>query len=328
MKIKYLIYIIVLLAGTTACSDNDEKNLIPGQREPHVMRVKKITGYNKHWKEFTLEMTYANNKLIAMNRFSKTGRQMGELSIRREQGKVYYEIRDYVPSIDADSIHRLDQKYENLYGAGNYHLDDSIPLTSTRILLLTLQTSDGVVMSQQFTYYQPTTDFGLGINFRPIYNTKSRETFVYEYGEHNQVQICRILSDVMDAEDTQNFTRNGYKMEYDIIRNEVKSCAVSQSGQYDNNWKLLRNLIYEYAGNELVSITGDGYSLQRNYNGNKLTIVENGMTTSYTLNDYGLPVKIEEADGKIMNIEYEAGDGDFEIFTRMDRKQMGFPTIL
>lgn len=324
---RYLIYMFFLLAVLGACSDNNEKNITPGQRQPHAMRVKKITGYNEYWKEFTLEMSYVNNKVVAIDRFSKTGRQMGDLNIKREQGKIHYELRDYVPSIDADSIARLDQALQGLHGAGNYNLEDSIPLTSTRVMLLTLQTTEGVVMSQQFTYYQPTTDFGTGSAFRPVYSTKNREAFVYEYGDKGSVQTCRILEDVMDPENAQSYTRTGYKAEYEFAGDEVKGCAISQAGQYENNWNLLRNLTYNYAGNELVSITGDGYSLQRSNAGGKLSVTENGVITNYTLNEQGLPVKIEEANGRVMNIEYEPGDGDFEIFTRIDRRQMGFPVI-
>lgn len=327
MKMKYLIYTLVMLAGLWACSD-DDNNSVPGQRQPHTMRVKKITGYNEHWKEFALEISYVNNKVVAIDRYSKTGRQMGNLEIRRAPGKVTYTLRDYVPSIDADSIARLDQALTELYGAGHYTLEDSIPLTSTRILLLTLETTEGLVMSQQFTYFQPTTDFGTGSAFRPIYATKNREAFVYEYGDKSNIRTCRILEDVMDPENAQSYTRTGYKAEYDFVGDAVKGCVISQAGQYENNWNLLRNLTYNYAGNELVSITGDGYSLQRSNAGGKLTIVENGVSASYTLNEQGLPVKIEEANGRVMNIEYEAGDGDFEIFTRMDRRQMGFPVIL
>lgn len=328
MKMKYLICIFVILAGLWACDDDDNNDNLPGQRQPHAMRVKKITGYNEHWKDYTLEISYVNNKVVDIKRFSKTGRQVGGLSIRRQSGKVYYELMDYVPAIDADSVLRLDQALQAIHGAGNYTLEDSVPLTSARLMLLTTQSNEGIVSSQQFTYYRPTTDFGTGADFRPSYNVERRETFVIEYGSGNQIQTCRVLEDWMDPDNYQNYTRTGYKLEYEFGGEQVRSCALYEAGQFENNWNRLRELTYNYSGNELVAIAGEGYSLQRNNAGGKLTIVENGVTTSYTLNEWGLPVKAEESTGAVMNIEYESGDGDFEIFTRLDRRQMGFPVIL
>lgn len=96
MKLRYLISMLILLIGIESCGDHDEEEVIYVQHQPHSMRVKKISGYNEFWKEFVLEVSYVNNKVIAVNRFNKTGRQMGDLNIRREQGKIYYELRDYV----------------------------------------------------------------------------------------------------------------------------------------------------------------------------------------------------------------------------------------
>lgn len=330
MKMKYLIAVLIMLAGLCACHDDDDTQVIPGQRPAHAMRVKKISGYNEYWKEYTLEVTYANNKVVDIQRFSKTGRQMGGLGIQRSQGKVTYRLKDYVPAVDADSVARLDARLKGLYGAGNYTLEDSIPLTSTDLMILTVGTEEGVVISQQFTYYQPKSDFGTGGNFSPRYSIRNRESYVFEYGEGASIVTCRSLVDIYDPEDSQSYTRSGYKSEYGFSGQQLKECAVYEAGdQYEGNWKRLRNLIYTYSGQDLVSISGDGYSLQRNYTGGKLvSVVENGVTTSYTMNEQNFCTQVEDANGRVMHIEYEAGDGDFEIFNRLDMRQRGMPVIL
>lgn len=330
MKIKYLIAVLVLLTAFSGCKDDDDARFVSGQRTPHTMRVKKITGYNEYWKDYTLQVSYVNNKVVDLERFSKTGRKMGGLEIRREQGKVYYRLKDYIPSVDADSIDRMNTRLKNQYGEGNYTLEDSIPLTPTDILMLTVGTVDGVVVSQQFTYYQPTTDFGTGAAFSPKYVAKNRESFVFEYGQDNTILTCRNLADTFDPENSQSYTRVGYKSVYQYAGKQLTGCSVFVAGdEYENNWRTLRSLGYSYSGQDLITISGEGYALQRNYAGGKLTsVTENGITTSYSMNDQGFCIRMEESNGRVMNIEYEEGDGDFEIFNRLDRSQMGFPVIL
>lgn len=330
MKIKYLIAVFVLLTAFSSCKDDDDVQLVPGERVAHTMRVKKITGYNEYWKDYTLQVTYVNNKVVDLERFSKTGRKMGGLEIKREQGKVYYRLKDYIPSVDADSIDRLNTRLKNLYGEGNYTLEDSIPLISTDILMLTVGTADGIVVSQQFTYYQPTKDFGTGAAFSPKYTAKYRESFVFEYGEGNTILTCRSLVDTFDPENSQSYARVGYKSVYGYTGRQLTNCSLFVAGDdYENNWRTLRNVGYSYSGQSLISVSGDGYMLQRNYTGGKLTsVTENGITTSYTMNDQSFCIRVEESNGRVMNIEYEEGDGDFEIFNRLDKGQMGFPVIL
>ena len=83
------------------------------------MRVKEIVGYNSHWKDYTLKISYANDKIIDIERFNLNGRKVGGLEIRREQESVSYMLQDYIPAIDADSISRLDARLQKLYGKGD-----------------------------------------------------------------------------------------------------------------------------------------------------------------------------------------------------------------
>lgn len=44
---------------------------------------------------------------------------------------------------------------------------------------------------------------------------------------------------------------------------------------------------------------------------NTVVIAEPGVNTTYTLNDYGVAVKVENTDGETAIIEYEQGSGNF-----------------
>lgn len=328
MRTRYLVSMLIGIAITCACQDNDDSGSID-LRPEHKMRVKEIVGYNSHWKDYTLKISYANDKIIDIERFNLNGRKVGGLEIRREQESVSYMLQDYIPAIDADSISRLDARLQKLYGKGNYSLEDSIPLTPTVLMMLTTESSDGIITAQQFTYYQSPTDFGTGVNFSPRYNIKNRESYVYEYDENNCILICRNLSDVFDGGNEQSYDRIAYKTDYNIVGSQVQKSLLFLAGsEYENNWNLQNEYVYTYSAGNLIGIVGDNYSLRCDYKNNYLSsITENDKVTFYTMNEQGYCIRIEEASGDYMDIEYENGSGDFNIFTRLDRPQQGFPII-
>ena len=328
MRTRYLVSMLIGIAITCACQDNDDSGSID-LRPEHKMRVKEIVGYNSHWKDYTLKISYANDKIIDIERFNLNGRKVGGLEIRREQESVSYMLQDYIPAIDADSISRLDARLQKLYGKGNYSLEDSIPLTPTVLMMLTTESSDGIITAQQFTYYQPKTDFGQGADFSTSYDAKNRESYIYEYGAGNSIIICRNLSDVFFEGNEDIYKRESYKTEYNFNGQQVQNSTLSIAGvDYENNWNVLQELSYTYSAGKLVEIVGDNYSLQCNYANDRLiSIVENGEMVLYTMNEQGYCTRIEYASGDYMNIEYEDGSGDFNIFARLDKTQQGFPVI-
>ena len=328
MRTRYLVRMLIGIAITCACQDNDDSGSID-LRPEHKMRVKEIVGYNSHWKDYTLKISYANDKIIDIERFNLNGRKVGGLEIRREQESVSYMLQDYIPAIDADSIYRLDAHLQKLYGKGNYSLEDSIPLTSTVLMMLTTESSDGIITAQQFTYYQPKTDFGQGADFSTSYDAKNRESYIYEYGNDNSIIICRNLSDVFSEGNEDIYERESYKIEYAFNGQQVQNRILSVAGiDYEDNWNVLQELSYAYSAGRLIEIAGNNYSLQCVYNNEKLTsITENGETTLYTMNEQGYCTRIEYASGDYMDIKYENGSGDFNIFTRLDRPQQGYPII-
>lgn len=328
MEIRYLINVLIGMVVACACQDNDDSEIV-NPRPEHQMRVSEIAGYNSHWKDYTLKISYMNDKVTDVERFNAHGRKVGGLEIERNQESVYYYLYDYVPAIDSDSIARLDAHLAELYGEGTYSLEDSIPLTEATLMILMTEMEEGRISAQQFTYYQPKTDFGVGADFSPNYDAKSRESYIYEYGNDNSIIICRNLSDVFSEGNEDIYERESYKIEYAFNGQQVQNRILSVAGiDYEDNWNVLQELSYAYSAGRLIEIAGNNYSLQCVYNNEKLTsITENGETTLYTMNEQGYCTRIEYASGDYMDIKYENGSGDFNIFTRLDRPQQGYPII-
>ena len=98
------------------------------------------------------------------------------------------------------------------------------------------------------------------------------------------------------------------------------------NNQSEESWVLMEDRIYTYSGNNLVSVKGDGYSLEKNYSDTRtLSLNLNGETTSYALDEYGFLVKSDNGKGEVINVTYEPGNGNFYHLYRLDREQEGFP---
>ena len=96
----------------------------------------------------------------------------------------------------------------------------------------------------------------------------------------------------------------------------------------ESSWDLINDRVYTYSGNNLVSVKGDGYSLDRNYSDARtLSLNLNEEITSYVLNEYNFLIKSDNGKGEVMNVTYEPGNGNFYHMYRLDREQEGFPVI-
>ena len=129
-----------------------------------------------------MKLAYENNKISTVERFDKNGRQKGELVITKEQGVMTYSLDDYVYKIDADAIADLDQELTLKYGAGNYSLEDSIPLVAKTIyeVALTLD-EESMVTRQKISYFTPKKDFGVGEDFNNDFPLERVETYILFY---------------------------------------------------------------------------------------------------------------------------------------------------
>ena len=249
----------------------------------------------------------------------------------KEQGVITYAVNDYVNNVDADSIARLDLWLKGKYGVGNYSLEDSIPVIARTLYKVDVTLDEESMVTQQvFSYYIPKTDFGLGDDFDNTYTLDYKETFIYEYGEGASIVNVRSFYDTFAPDDAQNYeTRTLYKYEYVYDGKRIMKNRIYQVNNHsESSWDLINDRMYTYSGNNLVSVKGDGYSLDRNYSDARtLSLNLNGEITSYVLNEYNFLIKSDNGKGEVMNVTYEPGNGNFYHMYRLDREQEGFLVI-
>ena len=157
-----------------------------------------------------------------------------------------------------------------------------------------------------------------------------KETFIYEYGEGASIVNVRSFYDTFAPDDAQNYeTRTLYKYEYVYDGKRIMKNRIYQVNNHsESSWDLINDRMYTYSGNNLVSVKGDGYSLDRNYSDARtLSLNLNGEITSYVLNEYNFLIKSDNGKGEVMNVTYEPGNGNFYHMYRLDREQEGFPVI-
>ena len=328
--LRNMICLLLLVMGWVACNDDDD-NIEVGVRPINPVRVSEIAGHNDHWGDYTLKIQYVNDKLENMSRYDKNGRRKGGLSVTKEQGVITYAVNDYVNNVDADSIARLDLWLKGKYGVGNYSLEDSIPVIARTLYKVDVTLDeDSMVTQQVFSYYIPKTDFGVGDDFDNNYTLDYKETFIYEYGEGASIVNVRSFYDTFAQDYAQNYeTRTLYKYEYVYDGKRIMKNRIYQVNNHsESSWDLINDRMYTYSGNNLVSVKGDAYLLDRNYSDARtLSLNLNGEIMSYVLNEYNFLIKSYNGKGEVMNVTYEPGNGNFYHMYRLDREQEGFLVI-
>lgn len=330
-RLRNMTCLLLLTVGWVACNDDDDNNVKVGVRPVNPVRVSEITGHNDHWGDYTLKIQYTNDKVAGMSRYDKDGYRKGGLSVTKEQGVTTYAVNDYVYNVDVDSIARLDTWLKGKYGVGNYSLEDSIPTIARTLYKVDVTLDEESTVTQQvFSYYIPKTEFGTGDDFDNTYTLDYKETFIYEYGEGISIVNSRSFHDTYAPDDAKNYvTRALYKYEYEYDGNRIVTNRIYRVNNHsEESWDLIDERAYAYSGNGLMSVKGDGYSLERIYSDARaFSLNLNGAATSYTLNEYGFLIKSDNGKGEVMNVTYEPGNGNFYHLYRLDREQEGFPVI-
>lgn len=321
----------LLLFAVAWISCNDDDNVKVGKQTVNPVRVKEIEGHNESWGDYTLKLEYKNDKISTIERFDKNGRQKGELEITKEQGVMTYSLDDYVYKIDADAIADLDRELALKYGVGNYSLEDSIPLVAKTVYEVALTfDEESMVTRQKISYFTPKKDFGVGEDFDNNYPLERVETYIYEYDEGGNVLNVRLFIDKYRPENAKDYvSRELYKYEYEYHGGKIVTNRIYRVNNHsEESWDLINERAYAYSGNGLMSVKGDGYSLERIYSDARaFSLNLNGAVTSYTLNEYGFLIKSDNGKGEVMNVTYEPGNGNFYHLYRLDREQEGFPVI-
>lgn len=326
---RHIILVLFIIATVVSCEKEDD---IKVDKWNSAMRAVKIEGCNEIWGDFVFKFYYGNKtgKIDSAFRYDNSGRKRGSISFTNEKGVSAYNINDYIDAIDPDSIIRLDNILKGKWGEGNYSLIDSIPKVSRALMVVKTTLFNGVIETQEFSYYKPREDVGTGKNFNNNYILTKKEKNIYEYDDSGNILNCRSFVDIYtDPKKPTIYTREIFKSEYIFDKNIILDNVIYTSDiGNEYNWKQINSKKYTYGGEYITSIVGHSYDLSATYSGEKLTaITENGVTTKYSMNDNGFVTRIEKGANDFMNIVYESGHGELMILSKLDQEQRGFPII-
>lgn len=320
MKYNILLFSIffVVLISCTKESEFKAPDTITYSPKKNEYRAIEITGTNIHWGDFTLHLAYDKETLKSIVRINSQNDTVGRLSMTHEAqwNNDNYFFKDYIPSIDQDSIQRLDKQLKEKYGSGKYSLWDSIPKSSETIWNATIYYyTDGRIKKAVVKNYLPNTKSGkVGDDFDYKYILKNKISSTYEYNENSNIIIDRIMYDEYDPTDKDIYERSLYKTKALYDKNKVVSLLWFKA-EGGENFTEFNRYNYTYNENQLSAIEGANFSRQFTYNGNQVTMTTNGFQTSYKLDEHGNVIEMSDAQGNIYKIKYEKGNGNMNIFT-------------
>lgn len=322
---KWMIYLL-LGAGLFACSDSDD-DVDVKVTPKNKFRVKEITGKNSHWGEYIMNMVYYYETLDSVVVRDKENNKLAVMTSYDVDNGLKYSLEDYIPNIDADSIQKLYDKY----GAD---AKDSIPLIGRELFTLTNEYKHEELVAQTFVFNKAREDVGSGKDFNNKYLKDRRVRYIYEYDERGDLVICRVLEDTYEKEikDNDNFDRLVYKAVTDFDRGTVTSVNLYQSDEVygsGEDYKLNDTYTFSYSGGLLTKVSGEKLNLDYQYSGDQVIAIRymDGERT-YEYNSDGCLKRVDFGNGEYMEIKYEAGHGDFHLFTPLIENSFNLPSIL
>lgn len=322
---KWMIYLL-LGAGLFACSDSDD-DVDVKVTPKNKFRVKEITGKNSHWGEYVMDVVYYYETLDSVVVRDKENNKLAVMTSYDVDNGLKYSLEDYIPNIDADSIQKLYDKY----GAD---AKDSIPLIGRELFALTNEYKHEELVAQTFVYNKAREDVGSGKDFNNKYLKNKRVRYIYEYDERGDLVICRVLEDAYKKEikDNENFDRLVYKAVVEFSGSTVTSVALYQSDEVygsGEDYKLNDTYTFSYSGGLLTRVSGERLNLEYQYSGGQVSAIRytNGERT-YEYNSDGFLKRVDFGNGEYMEIKYEAGHGDFHLFTPLIENSFNIPNIL
>ncbi|WP_455508991.1 hypothetical protein [Butyricimonas paravirosa] len=313
---KHIIYLLVCIMVTVSCTE-ESKYKTPNEfqylQKKNAFRVIKISGTNNHWGEFTLTMEYDKEELSNITRTNVTNDTVGGIGMIRSTSSITYELQDWVPSIDKDSIQRLETILNEKHGAGNYRLWDSLPKSVQAIERVTVYTNtNGSIKKLSVQSFRPNEKSeAVGEDFAYSYVLSTTISSIYEYDVNSNIYINRIVYDVHDPVDKEVYERSLYKTETEYDGGKIKALAwfTAPGGA---GFSEFDRYSYTYNGNQLTEIHGTNFTRTFTYSGNQVTVETNHSTmATYELDDNGNVVKMNDGEGNVYTIEYEPGHGNF-----------------
>ena len=303
MKAK--IWILGLLIGMLpfySCND-DEVGATEGSSvtNNNPFRVKRITGETQAWGTYELQFHYRPDGLLErVWRFSnlpytETRDTMGTFEIEYDVDEHSFKVVDYVVTIQQDSAETLKLLYPETYA-------DTIKGMLLKRTLYTTSLKEGIY--SKITCRPPINVWGEYINL-------TGQTQMVENDASGTPLIIRCYEDAYETGgDNGKYNRMVYKYELTYAGSDLVEATVFTPDSYSaTSWTGVWKIAFSHYSGALIGVESDSYKMRRS--GNTVVVAEPGVNTTYTLNEYGLAVKIENTDGEIANIDYEAGSGNF-----------------
>lgn len=328
---------IVGISASISCT----KEMVTKGKDAHVYpvyknsyRAKTITGKNEAWGEFKLYLNYKGEDLAVSYRVDNETDTVG--SITRQYSAVsnsaIYNVQDFVVNISQDSINRLDNVLKEKYGEGNYSLKDSVYRRSraarSRMEVVNNLHADGRVKMSTFTYFKPqdevsTSDKDFTTDYEQVRSVVNK----FEYNLDGYVIVNRLHESIFkDPKDLTKFDRRIFKHET-IFDKSVIVNFIEYELFAGDNFTELDNYSYSYSGGKLMSVAGKNQTRSFVYSGSNLEITIGEEKFTYTFDGNNNVTKMADSKGNYMNIEYEAGHGDFSSLTPFFEIQLGMPYI-
>lgn len=325
MKMKKLL-ILILSGFMTASCNNDNDDALTGGAGKNEFRVKTIQGSNAQWGDFTMSVSYRNEEIDSMYVYNATD-TLAYLSIeKRTEGNgnnyasTIYRIYNYVANISADSIKKLEDKY------GVEAAKDSILLVSREVFSSQVAYEDGKMWLQVLTSYVHVPEE----NQVAQYLKKERGQYLYEHHANGTLGICRLFHDTFDTSDadlnikfqTRAVRKLVFSHDKGLVSGMEEYRAEDEYGS-EASYVKVTDWNFTYAGDKLTAANDITYS----WSGNTVSVTRDGETVRYTLNANGYLTRIDYANGDYIEVTYEAGNGNFGIFTPLLNRNFGIPYV-
>lgn len=299
MKIWVLGLLIALLSLSCNNDDEEDNNAIYQNESP--VRVKRIVGENKVWGKYELEFLYRPDGLLKQVwrfgdlPYTDVRDTLGYFSVEYDVDYYKFDIVDYVLTIKKDSVDKL----QNLYSEA---IADTLKNRLRKKTLFSSSLSEGFYTVKRCR--PPQDVWGDYINI-------SSQTQMVENDKAGKTLVVRCYNDVFGlGGDNGKYERTVNKYEFSYTGNEMTEGIVYYPDTYsETSWTESWKLNFTHYSGVLTGVDSDKYKMRRG--GYKVVLAEPGKNTTYTLNEYGLAIEMENTDGEVATIEYENGSGNF-----------------
>lgn len=122
-----------------------------------------------------------------------------------------------------------------------------------------------------------------------------------------------------EIKDNENFDRLVYKAVLDFDGNRITSVNLYQSDEVygsGEDYKLNDIYTFSYSDELLVKVSGERLNIEYQYFGDKIIVIRyvDG-EKNYEYNSDGFLKRVDFGNGEYMEIKYEAGHGDFLVYS-------------